>query len=108
MRTTERTARKPHWCLFCASEIAPGQRYIDGWWLCDGESTPWTAHTDCQALANKYSELSGEGVPPFSEWEPEYDLNDEPKMLAEFARLTNRAAKAREALAKHGERKDSE
>lgn len=66
-RKTERMAAKPHVCAFCGGTIEAGSRYMDGFWMPEGEPWPWQAHLDCQALADRYPD-SSEGVPPFIDW----------------------------------------
>lgn len=88
MRQTERTARKRYCCTFCESSIAEGSRYIDGFWLCEGNPSPWRTHLDCQVMADKFPDVS-DGVPPFLAWDTEYDVAEEDR--AEFARLVARA-----------------
>ncbi len=68
MRRTERTARKSHACTFCDGVIDAGARYIDGFWIWEGEPSPWKAHLDCQGIADR-CEIGDDGVPPFSEWD---------------------------------------
>lgn len=94
MRKTERTARKDHRCCFCEGQIAAGTRYIDGFWVHEGEPTPWKAHCDCQVLAEKFPDAC-DGVPPFEYWDPEYDCESDADR-AELLRLLNRVREAAE------------
>ena len=92
MRRTERTALKEHRCDFCYGPIAPGTRYIDGFWLCEGDPSPWKSHVDCQTLADWWADQSGEdAIPPFVEWLPDDDFDQAPEMRIEFDRLVARA-----------------
>lgn len=70
LRKTERTARKRHRCCFCEGWVEPGDRYIDGFWIFEGEPTPWKAHGECQDIADRYTDGEN-GVPPFRDWAPE-------------------------------------
>ena len=90
-RMTERTAATPKRCVFCTGPIEVGARYIDGFWMPNGEPEPWVAHVDCQDLANTYP-YADEGVPPFADWYVDDWGDDATK--AELLRLHQRAQKA--------------
>lgn len=104
MRSSERTARKEHWCMWCGGTIAAGERHVDAFWIAEGE--PWygRAHCDCHAFAITVGGRidGGDGIPAFDDWLG-HGVEDllSAEELAEHKRLTDRGlAQARAAEAR--------
>ncbi len=51
---TERTARRPHRCIWCAEAIQPGEKYIDRAYRFEGEFCADKMHPECRDACNRF------------------------------------------------------
>ena len=71
---TNRAARKPHQCMLCARQIAPGERYLHGAGMDGATAWTWAECAHCDALrayvyARSWEDCYDEEL--ISDWEPE-------------------------------------
>lgn len=63
----QRTARKPHVCIWCAELIAPGFKYFDERSVYDGHIQRHRWHPECQNASHEWCRKTGEVE--FTPWE---------------------------------------
>ena len=51
LRSTIRTAQKPHRCSLCCEEIKPGEKYGYDTYKYDGRVYDWKSHLECEAVS---------------------------------------------------------
>lgn len=64
IRDTDRTARKPHWCLLCGESIHAGGRYVERFGYDEGRCITMRMHHECEAETRKWSEMEWECFSP--------------------------------------------